>query len=379
MRIKFVKLSAIFYPRYPPYQLLTTILIYINKKGRENVNKFRKPILDVLQNQTPEHIPVWLMRQAGRFLPEYRDIRSKSKNFLNMCLTPELATEITLQPIRRFDMDAAILFADILLVPLALGLNLEFREGEGPVLQQVSDAKSLTSLSYDAGKVSATFETVRRVKSALPEKTALIGFCGAPWTVACYMIDGNSRNDFALSKKWVREKPELLQQLIDCLIDASEKYLAAQIDAGVEVLQIFDSWAGLLSGADFARYVINPTRTLVARMKKNYPHIPIIGFPREARDGYTPYIRQTGVDAMSIDPSVDLDFAKRELQSIKPLQGNIDPALVVKGGAEMIAALEKILTKLGPVHIANLGHGVVPETPVENVAELVRFVKDFRW
>lgn len=379
MRIKFVKLSSIFYPHYPAYQPLTTILIYKNKKGRRYVNKIRKPVLDVLNGQIPEHIPVWLMRQAGRFLPEYREIRSKSKNFLNMCLTPELATEVTLQPIRRFDMDAAILFADILLVPLALGADLQFLEGEGPVLQPVHDAESISRLSYDAQKVSATFETICRVKSALPPKTTLIGFCGAPWTVACYMIDGNSRNDFAAAKSWAKEKPQLLKQLIDCLINASEQYLSSQIEAGAEVLQIFDSWAGLLSGSDFRRYVIEPTRELVSRLKKKYPHIPIIGFPREARDGYAPYIRETGIDALSIDQSVDLDFAKQELQKVKPLQGNIDPALVVKGGDEMIAALEKLLTKMGPIHIANLGHGVVPQTPVEHVAEFVRFVKDFRW
>jgi len=339
------------------------------------VNKIRKPILDVLRGQTPEHIPIWLMRQAGRYLPEYREIRSKSKNFLNMCLTPELATEITLQPIRRFGMDAAILFADILLIPMALGLNLEFREGEGPVLQPVGN---LDLLSYDETKVLPVFETVRRVKSALDDKTALIGFCGAPWTVACYMIDGNSRNDFAEAKEWMREQPEKLDKLIERLIDASEKYLGAQIEAGAEVLQIFDSWAGLVSGVDFARFVIEPTRELMRRMKKKYPHIPIIGFPRLAGDGYAPYIRQTGVDAMSIDPFVDMVVAKRDWQSVKPLQGNLDPEILVKGGAEMKNALEKMLTVFGPLHIANLGHGVVPQTPLENVGEMVSFVQRFK-
>ena len=342
------------------------------------MDKFRKPMIDVLQGKTPERTPIWLMRQAGRYLPEYREIRAKSKNFLNMCLTPDLATEITLQPLRRFDIDAAILFADILLVPMAMGVGLEFREGEGPVLEIIEDEKFLDKLSYDENKVSAVFETVRRVATKLSGKTALIGFCGAPWTVACYMIDGNSQNDFERAKNWVKEKPELLQKLINRLVDASEQYLAAQIKAGAEVLQIFDSWAGLLSGADFARFVIDPTRELVARMKKNYPHILIIGFPREAKDDYAPYIRQTGVDAMSIDPSVDLDWAQRELQSIKPLQGNLDPALLVKGGAEMKDALVKILTKMGPKHILNLGHGVVPQTPVEHITELVQFVREFK-
>jgi len=342
------------------------------------VHNSRKPILDVLQGRVPDHIPVWLMRQAGRYLPEYRELRAKSKNFLTLCLTPELATEITLQPIRRFNMDAAILFADILLVPMALGMNLEFREGEGPVLEAIKDQKLLDKLSYDPQKVSAVFETVQRVKKDLPPQTTLIGFCGAPWTVACYMIDGNSRNHFSAAKTWVREQPELLQGVIERLIDASEKYLIAQIEAGAEVLQIFDSWAGLLAGDDFKRYVIKPTRDLVQRIRKKHPHIPIIGFPREAGKNYAAYIRETGVDAMSIDQSVDLESARRDLQSIKPLQGNLDPSLLVAGGEGMKKALENILTKLGPVHIANLGHGVVPETPPEHVAEMVRFVQGFK-
>ena len=342
------------------------------------MNNFRKPILNVLQGQVPEHIPVWLMRQAGRYLQEYRDLRAKSKNFLNLCLNSDLATEITLQPIRRYDLDAAIIFADILLIPMALGLSLEFREGEGPVLQKIENETFLNTLVYEAEKLSAVFETVRRVKAALPEKTTLIGFCGAPWTVACYMIDGHSKNEFSLSKSWVRERPEVLQKLLSCLIDASEKYLEEQIKAGAEVLQIFDSWAGLLSGKDFTRFIIKPTHELVARLKKKYPYIPLIGFPRGAGENYASYIRQTGVDALSIDQTVDLDFAQSELQIFKPLQGNLDPALLVRGGSEMLKAMEKILTKLGPLHIANLGHGVLPETPPENVAELVKFIKGFR-
>jgi len=341
------------------------------------VNKTRKPVLDVLYGQIPERIPVWLMRQAGRYLPEYREIRSNSKNFLKMCLTPDKAVEITLQPIRRFDMDAAILFADILLVPMALGRHLEFRDGEGPILEVVTDKKSLDDLSYRQETLSAVFETVRRVRQSLPDKTALIGFCGAPWTVACYMIDGNSKKDFVNSKTWANEIPETLDCLISILVDASELYLSAQIEAGAECLQIFDSWAGLLSSANFARFVIEPTRDLVSRIKKKYPEIPIIGFPREAGDGYKPYIQHTGVDAMSIDQSVDPDLAKREWQSFKPLQGNLDPALLVQGGLAMKHALDKIIHTFGPKHIVNLGHGVVPQTPPEHVAELVSHVRGF--
>lgn len=341
------------------------------------MNKTGKPILEVLSGQIPSRRPVWLMRQAGRYLPEYRDLRSKAENFLNLCLTPAWAADVTLQPIRRFDFDAAILFADILLIPMALGQKLEFREGEGPVLETVEDKKSLAKLIYDDKKLFPVYETLDRVKNQLAQHTTLIGFCGAPWTVACYMIDGNSRNNFSKAKSWAKNDPELLSQLIEILIDASEAYLGQQIKAGAEVLQIFDSWSGLLSAEDFKRFVIEPTRKLVQRMKKNHPHIPIIGFPREAGEGYAPYIRETGVDAVSLDPSVDLDRAKKDLQSIKPLQGNLDPELLVKGGAEMKAGLQKIMTKLGPTHIVNLGHGVVPQTPTEHVADLVHYVRSF--
>ncbi len=337
---------------------------------------FSKPLLDVLTGRKPDRRPLWLMRQAGRYLPEYREIRSKSKNFLNMCLTPDLATEVTLQPLRRFDLDAAILFADILLVPLAMGVALDFREGEGPVLERI-ESKKIDRLSYDSQKLAPVFETIRRVKQDLPEKKTLIGFCGAPWTVACYMIDGTSKKNFIEAKRWSLDQPESLDLLIDRITQASETYLAAQIDAGVEVVQIFDSWAGLLQGDAFMRFVIEPTRQLVMRLKKRFPHIPIIGFPREAGDGYSPYIRETGVDALGLDPFVDLQKAKIELQPIKPLQGNLDPALLLRGGEEMKGALENIMTLMGPNHILNLGHGVLPQTPVEHVSELVRIVREF--
>jgi uroporphyrinogen decarboxylase len=341
------------------------------------VHKTQKPILDVLAGREPEHIPVWLMRQAGRYLPEYRALRSEAGNFLKMCLTPSWAAEITLQPIKRFGMDGAILFADILLVPLALGSALEFREGEGPVLEPLTDMSSITALAYEESKVAAVFKTIKLVKQELPETCTMIGFCGAPWTVAAYMVDGNSKNDFAAIKSWVKDNPDLLRALISKLIDASEKYLGAQIEAGAECLQIFDSWAGLLSGDDFRNYVIKPTRELVSRLKKKYPEIPIIGFPREAKENYEAYLRETGVDAASIDYDIDLATAKN-LQKIKPLQGNLHPDLLVQGGEAMIDAMRKILTELGPIHIANLGHGVVPQTPPEHVGELVKFVQGFK-
>ena len=339
--------------------------------------KTDKPILDVLHGLEPKRRPVWLMRQAGRYLPEYRELRAKAKNFLTMCLTPDYATEITLQPIRRFDFDAAILFADILLIPMALGQHLEFREGEGPVLQTAEADTFISSLKYDGTTLLPVYETLKRVKQELPKHTTLIGFCGAPWTVACYMIDGSSANDFAAAKSWVSEKPEQLGKLIATIIDASEKYLSAQIEAGAEVLQLFDSWAGLLHGGDFDKWIIEPTIELVSRMKKKYPDVPIIGFPREAAADYARYIRKTGVDAMSIDQTVNPDFAKRELQIIKPLQGNLSPDLLVKGGDDMKAGLATIMNTFGTKHIINLGHGVVPQTPPEHVADLVKYVREF--
>jgi uroporphyrinogen decarboxylase len=315
------------------------------------------------------------MRQAGRYLPEYRELRAQAKNFLNMCLTPDYAVEITLQPIRRFDLDAAIIFADILLVPLALGQKLEFREGEGPILEPLVGEHAVHELNYNASKILPVFATLRGVKPQLPKHTTLIGFCGAPWTVAAYMIDGNSKHDFYRAKSWVREQPHLLEKLIHKLVEASYEYLSAQINAGAEVLQIFDSWSGLLEGDDFNRWVIEPTRELVARLKLKYPNTPIIGFPREAGQSYHNYARMTGVDGLSLDQHVNLDFAKRDLQPAVVLQGNLDPALLVRGGGAMKDALLNIMDKMGKRHIINLGHGVTPDTPPEHVAELVRIVR----
>ena len=342
------------------------------------MRKIEKPILEVLAGKKPLNTPLWLMRQAGRYLPEYRTLRAQAKNFLNFCLTPELAVEATLQPIRRFDLDAAILFADILLIPHALGQKLEFKEGEGPALEPLADNKSVAGLKFDISKLTAVFETISKVKPALPEKTVLIGFCGGPWTVAAYMIDGNSRDHFSHAKSWAENQPELLDQLLAVLIDASADYLCRQIDVGVEVLQIFESWAGLLENENFSRFVIEPTKELIKRVKQQHPQALIIGFPRAAGPRYRHYALETGVDCLSIDQHVSLDYARKELQAIKPLQGNLDPLLLAKGGKDMRHAAETILEKLGPSHIFNLGHGVVPETPPENVAQLAEIVRGWR-
>ena len=315
---------------------------------------------------------------SGRTLSaRIQKTRAEAGGFLDLCLTPKWASEVTLQPIRRFGFDAAILFADILLIPRALGLDLQFREGEGPLLEKIASEKDIAALKYDDAQMASVYETLGLVKKQLSSETALIGFCGAPWTVACYMIDGNSHDDFALAKNWAKNKPAALEKLVAVLIEASVEYLSRQIEAGAEVVQIFDSWAGLLSAEDFVRWVIRPTAELVRRLRQKHPAIPVIGFPREAASGYEAYIRETGVDALSIDPHVDLGAAKK-LQTIKPLQGNLDPVFLVKGGAVMKNALAAIMRELGPTHIVNLGHGVVPETPVQNVEILVDFVRGFK-
>ncbi|HUY68982.1 MAG TPA: uroporphyrinogen decarboxylase [Alphaproteobacteria bacterium] len=340
--------------------------------------KTAKPILDALHGKQATHVPLWLMRQAGRYLPEYRELRTKAGNFLDLCLTPEWAAEITLQPSKRFNLDAAILFADILLVPYALGQKLEFREGEGPRLEALRDEKDLARLEYDDAKLTPVMETLGLVKSRLPAQTALIGFCGGPWTVAAYMIEGKGKNGFSKALQWAQEKPEWMERLVAVLIEASEKYLLSQIAAGAEIIQVFESWAGLLDGDLFARWVTGPTRELVARVKKAHPGIPVIGFPREAGGNYENYARQTGVDVVGIDQHVDLGYAKEKLQPLKILQGNLDPGLLAKGGEDMRAAAEKILAMLGPRHIFNLGHGVLPQTPPAHVAELARLVHAYK-
>ncbi len=322
-------------------------------------------------------MPLWLMRQAGRYLPEYRTLRAKAENFLKLCLTPDWAAEITLQPLRRFDFDAAIVFADILLVPLALGANLNFQEGEGPLLEKVENTADLDRLVYDDRKIGAVYETLGIVKPELSLHTTLIGFCGAPWTVACYMIDGSSRDLFQKAKAWSKERPKELQRLIDIVSEASVAYLSGQVKAGAEAVQVFDSWAGLLEGEDFIRWVVEPTRRLVAMFKALHPDVPVIGFPRGAGSRYAAYAQMTGIDALSIDQSVPVAAARKDLQRRVPLQGNLDPGLLVEGGEAMIRAARTIMDKLGPRHVMNLGHGVLPQTPLDNVYRLVECVREY--
>jgi uroporphyrinogen decarboxylase len=337
-----------------------------------------KALLRVLQGERLDPPPWWLMRQAGRYLPEYRALRARARDFLDLCLTPALAAEATLQPVRRFGMDAAILFADILLVPHALGQQVGYGD-EGPVLAPIAESAGLAGLRLDgvASRLEPVCETIRLCRAALPTETALIGFAGSPWTVATYMVEGGASKDFRLIKSWAYRDPNGFAALIELLIEATIDYLSAQITAGAEALQLFDSWAGILSEIGFERWVIDPTRKIVDALKQRFPDVPIIGFPRGAGLLYERYAAETGVDAISLDTTVPLGFARDRLQPRLAVQGNLDPVLLVVGGTALAQAVRELRTALGGgPFVFNLGHGVLPQTPPENVAALARLLAE---
>lgn len=321
---------------------------------------------------------MWMMRQAGRYLPEYRAVRAKAAGFLDLCYRPDMATEVTLQPIRRFGFDAAILFADILVVPDALGQKVEFEEGHGPRLE-AADAKTLLTRldrAKTGDKFKLIYETVARIREALPSETALIGFCGAPWTVATYMIAGHGTPDQAPARLAAYRDPENFARLIDLLADVSADYLSGQIAAGAQTVQIFDSWAGVLPDAEFQRWSIAPTAKIVAQLKARHPGVPIIGFPRGAGLLTSRYISETGVDGVGCDTSVPLADMRKTLSTHAAVQGNLDPLLLVAGGHLFESRVREIMRTLeGTRHIFNLGHGILPETPIENVERLVELVR----
>jgi uroporphyrinogen decarboxylase len=332
-----------------------------------------KSLLAVLRGKVIDPPPLWLMRQAGRYLPEYRALRQQAGSFLDLCRTPELAAEATLQPVRRFGFDAAILFSDILLIAAALDRTVEFRDGDGPKLPPLAAARDL-SARLDSTVLTPVYRAVRRVRKALPARTALLGFAGGPWTVAVYMIDGGGRTEFAQARHWVAQRPDELAAVVSVLAEATATHLAAQLDAGAEAVQIFDSWAGLLAPEAFRRFVIAPTRRIVTALKARHPQARIIGFPRNAGALYGEYFAATGVDALGLDQSVSLPVA-RALQAQGPVQGNLDPAALVAGGAALDRAVSAILDALrGRPFIFNLGHGILPETPLAHVERLVRLV-----
>ncbi len=320
------------------------------------------------------------MRQAGRYLPEYMEIRKKAENFLDFCYTPDLAIEATLQPIRRYAMDAAILFSDILVLPDALGCDVAFKEGRGPVLKSIDCTDDIDKLSDDnfLENLSPVFETLRGVKAALPKDVSMIGFAGAPWTVAIYMVEGHGGTDGGRARRWAYEDEKGFARLIDLLTAATATYLIEQIKNGAEAIQLFDSWAGLLPESQFHRWIITPTKTIVNKIRETYPEVPIIGFPRAAGALFEPFVEETGVDGISMDSGVPLDWAASVLQSRCTVQGNLDNQVLAVGGRAMEDAAKRILGRLaGGPFIFNLGHGILPDTPPENVARLAAIIKDW--
>ncbi len=341
-------------------------------------NSSQKPLLRALKGETLTPPPVWLMRQAGRYLAEYRKVRASVSGFLELCYTPELAVEVTLQPIRRYRFDAAILFSDILVVPDALGQAVRFEEGEGPKLEPIRNAGDLARLS-DARlheHLAPVYETVTRLSESLPDEVTLIGFAGAPWTVATYMVEGGSSRDFGATRTWSLTDPDGFGRLIDSVTDATAAYLCRQIEAGAEAIQLFDSWAGVLADDAFQRWVIAPNARIVEAVRERFPEIPVIGFPRGAGVLYERYVDETGVDAVSLDTTVPLAWAAERLQPKVTLQGNLDPLVLLAGGAALEHRARQIVETLGRgPFIFNLGHGIIKETPPDHVAQLLRVIR----
>jgi uroporphyrinogen decarboxylase len=336
-----------------------------------------KPLLDTVLGHVPERPPIWIMRQAGRYLPEYRQTRSKVNGFLELCYSPELAAEVTLQPLRRFDLDAAIIFSDILVIPDALGQGVRYVEGEGPVLDPVDEASLGLLKPRDVkSRLAPVLEAITRVRAALPVEKTLIGFCGSPWTVATYMIGGRGSPNQAAARLFALRQPAAFHALIDMLVEASIDHLAGQLRAGADVVQLFESWALNLDEVAFSQYVIEPNRRIVEGLRRQIPDAPVIGFPRGAAAMLGAYVEATGVNVVGLDFAIPPQFAAGLVPAKVGLQGNLDPLRLVAGGEQMRERAEAIIAACkGRSHIFNLGHGIVPETPIEHVAELVDIVK----
>jgi uroporphyrinogen decarboxylase len=340
-----------------------------------------KPFLDVLSGQRQPVPPVWMMRQAGRYLPEYREVRSKAGGFLDLCFTPEFAAEVTLQPIRRFNFDAAIIFSDILVIPYALGRAVRFEVGEGPRLDPLDTPEKIKGLASEAdfGKLEPVYEALRRVRAELDPKIALIGFCGAPWTVATYMVAGQGTPDQAPARMMAYQHPDAFSNIIDALVANSIEYLLGQLRAGADVLQIFDTWAGVLPPREFERWSIEPTRRIVAGVRAKVPDAKIIGFPRGAGALLPAYVEATKVDAVSIDWAAEPALIRERVQSKVAVQGNLDPLVLIAGGAALDRAVDEVLANFAAGRlIFNLGHGIQPETPIAHVEQMVKRVRAYR-
>ena len=341
-----------------------------------------KRFLKILKGEKTDRPAFWFMRQAGRYLPEYMKKRKEAGSFLDLCYNPDFAIEVTHQPLRRNKMDAAILFSDILVIPHALGQDLAFQVGKGPILTPIDNLSKLNALSIDRLHecLSPIYNTVKGLSSTLGQETALIGFAGAPWTVASYMVQGHGSPDQAAARSWAYNDPSVFQKLIDLLVDATSAYLIRQVDYGAEALQLFDTWSGSLPEKEFERWCIRPTAQIIQNIRAIYPDIPIIGFPKGAGPKYPKFIKETGVTAVSIDTSMPLEWARDHIQSLVPIQGSLDPLLLVAGGDALEKEALRILDVFkGGGHIFNLGHGIVPQTPPEHVEQLSKIIRNYRY
>ena len=336
-----------------------------------------KPLLAVFRGERCDPVPMWMMRQAGRYLPEYRQLRQDKGSFLDLVYDAEAAAEITLQPLRRFPLlDAAILFSDILIVPFAIGQNLSFITGEGPRLTPPLAAAGLDDLTPYLARLEPIYETVRKVKAALGPEKALIGFAGSPWTVATYMVAGQGSREQADARRLAYGDPGKFGEIIARIEAVTLEYLSGQLDAGAEALQLFDSWAGSLSPTQFERWVIAPTARIVTELRKRHPKVPIIGFPKGAGGKVKAFAVETGVNALGLDETVDPLWAAKELPARLTLQGNLDPLVLIAGGEALESSVKRILDAFaGRPHIFNLGHGILPDTPIAHVEQLIALVK----
>lgn len=335
-----------------------------------------RPLLAVLRGERHDPPPIWLMRQAGRYLPEYRDLRARKGGFLELMHDSEAAAEVTLQPIRRFGFDGAILFSDILVIPHALGQELSFGAGEGPRLFPPLADRALDSLVAAPERLSPVFETVRRVTAALPPRTTFLGFAGSPWTVATYMVAGQGSKEQAEARRMAYRDPQAFGAIIDCIVDATVDYLSGQIEAGVHAVQLFDSWSGSLAPTEFERWVIAPTAAIVDRLRVRHPETPIIGFPKGAGEKLPAYARETRINALGLDETIDPYWADKALPEKLPVQGNLDPLALITGGRALEEAVATIRGAF-PVrpHVFNLGHGILPDAPIEHVERLLQLVR----
>ncbi|MFA6124796.1 MAG: uroporphyrinogen decarboxylase [Sphingomonas sp.] len=336
----------------------------------------KKPLLATLQGDRQPSPPVWLMRQAGRYLPEYRALRAEKGGFLALVNDSAAAAEVTIQPIRRFGFDGAILFSDILMVPSALGQSLSFGVGEGPALQPALIDHALQGLQAAPERLDPVYETVRQVTALLPPQTTFLGFAGSPWTVATYMVAGHGSRDQSETRRFAYADPKAFGEIITAIASCTVDYLSKQIEAGVEAVQLFDSWSGSLSPAQFERWVIAPNAAIVSALHDRHPGVPVIGFPKGAGEKLAAYVRETAVNAVGLDETVDPEWAAATLPQDLPVQGNLDPLVLIAGGAAMEQAAARILAAFADrPHVFNLGHGILQDTPIAHVEQLLAFVR----